>query len=106
MERADAPLVFSAVAVWELRLKWHSFHISGARKGLLDPACVVSFAAAMEWEFLPLTARHAAARLLQPLEHKDPFDEMLLVQAQEEGLRLLTRDARLVHHPCAADGKD
>lgn len=101
MAGADAPLVLSAVAVWELRLKWHSFAISGGRKGPVAPGAVVAFAAAIDWEFLPLTARHAAAELVHPLEHKDPFDELLLVQAQEEGMRLLTRDSKLVGHPCA-----
>ncbi len=99
MEGADTALVLSAVAVWELRLKWHSLHISGARKGPVDPASIVAFAEAMDWELLPLTARHAAAGLSQPLGHKDPFDELLLVQAQEEGMRLLTRDAKLAGHP-------
>ena len=95
------PLVLSAVSVWELRLKWHSFHLSGARKGPVGPGAVVAFAAAMDWEFMPLTAYHAAADLIQKLAHKDPFDELLLVQAQEEGMRLLTRDAKLVDHPLA-----
>jgi PIN domain nuclease of toxin-antitoxin system len=99
MAEADAPLVLSAVSVWELRLKWHSFHITGARKGPLDPAAVVAFAGAIDWEFLPLTARHAAAQLRYPIGHKDPFDELLLVQAQEEGMRLLTRDTKLAAHP-------
>ena len=101
MAGADAPLVLSAVAVWELRLKWYSFHISGERKGPVDPGSIVAFAAAMDWELLPLTARHAAAALAQPLGHKDPFDELLLVQAQEEGMRLLTRDAKLAGHKFA-----
>ena len=106
MAEADAPLVLSAVAVWELRLKWHSLHISGWRKGSVNPAAVVAFAAGVDWEFLPLTARHAA-ELAHSLEHKDPFDELLLVQAQEEGMGLLTRDAKLAGHPFAvARGKD
>ena len=96
--------VLSAVAVWELRLKWHSFHVSGGRKGPVDTAAVVAFAAAIDWELLPLTARHAAAELTQPLGHKDPFDESLLVQAREEGMRLLTRDAKLIGHPFAMAG--
>lgn len=106
MSGADTRLVLSAVAVWELRLKWHSFHISGARKGPLDPGAVVAFAAAIDWGFLPLTAHHAAAALAHPLGHKDPFDELLLVQAQEEGMRLLTRDSKLAGHPFAVSGKD
>jgi len=34
-------------------------------------------------------------------DHKGPFDELLLVQAQEEGLRLLTVDKMLVRQPLA-----
>ena len=104
MTGADVRLVLSAVVVWELKLKWHSFHISGSRKGLIGPAAVVAFAEAVAWELLPLTASHAAAELAQPLGHKDPFDELLLVEAQEEGMRLLTRDAKLVGHPFAVGG--
>jgi PIN domain nuclease of toxin-antitoxin system len=101
MANASAPLVLSAVSVWELRLKWHSFHITGSRKGPLGPAAVLDFANAMAWEMLPLKAGHAAASLIQSLPHKDPFDEILLVQAQEEGMRLLTRDSKLIGHPFA-----
>ena len=65
---------------------------------------MVAFAEAVAWEMLPLTGRHAAAELALPLGHKDPFDELLLVQAQEEGMRLLTRDAKLVGHPFSVGG--
>lgn len=107
MAATDTPLVLSAVAVWELRLKWHSFHISGGRKGPVAPAAVVAFAAGVDWEFLPLTARHAAAALAHPLKHKDPFDELLLIQVQEEGMQLLTRDSKLAGHPLVVtDGKN
>jgi PIN domain nuclease of toxin-antitoxin system len=99
MAARDARLVLSAVSVWEMRLNWRSFHISGARKGPISSASLAAFGAAMDWELLPLTARHAAAELSPSLAHNDPFDELLLVQAQEEGLRLLTRDAKLVDHP-------
>jgi PIN domain nuclease of toxin-antitoxin system len=83
MAEPGTTLALSAVAVWELRLKWHSFHISGGRKGPVDPA---------------------AAELTHPLGHKDPFDELLLVQAREEGMRLLTRDTKFIGHPFAVAG--
>ena len=60
---------------------------------------MVGFAASLGWEFPPLTARHAATELIHPLERSDRFDELLLVQAQEEGMHLLTRDAKLAAHP-------
>jgi PIN domain nuclease of toxin-antitoxin system len=86
-------------AVWEMRLKWHSVQISGTPKGRLDPGAIVAFAEAIGWEFLPLTARHAAAVLRHPIDYADPFDELLLAQAQEESMRLLTRDAKVMGHP-------
>ena len=64
----------------------------------------MAFAIAMDWELLSLSARHAATQLEQPLAHKDPFDELLLVQAQTEGMRLLTRDTKLAAHPLATTG--
>ena len=101
MARNDAALVLSAVSIWELRLKWSSLYISGSRKGPVDPSILVAFAAAVGWELLPITAVHASSGLTHPIAHKDPFDELLLVQAQEEGIRLLTRDAKLAGHPLA-----
>jgi PIN domain nuclease of toxin-antitoxin system len=35
------------------------------------------------------------------MPHKDPFDEMLLIHAQQLGARFLTRDRLLVDHPLA-----
>ena len=55
LEGANAPIVFSAVSVWEPRLTWHSFHISGSRKGPVAPTTVVAFARAIGWASLPLT---------------------------------------------------
>ncbi len=49
--------------------------------------------------FVPMTMRHAARVLDVPLTHRDPFDELLLVQTPEEGLRLLTADRLLADHP-------
>lgn len=51
--------------------------------------------------FVPMTTRHAARALDVPLDHRDPFDELLLVQAQEEGLQLLMADRLLADHPLA-----
>ena len=94
--------VVSAVSIWEMRLKWEALHASGDRKGPLDPARVLQILAGQNIDFLPLSAAHAATPLWEPISHGDPFDEILLVQAQIEGLKLLTRDARLRGHPLAA----
>ena len=49
--------------------------------------------------FLPMTMRHVASEFEMPLDHEDPFYELLMVQAQEEELRLLAVDRHLVGHP-------
>ena len=92
-------LVLSSVAIWEARLKWDSYHQSGERKGRVAPDAFLTMAERAGWAMLQLTGAHAVARLRQPLDHRDPFDELLLVQAQEEGILLLSRDGKLADHP-------
>ena len=94
-------LYVSAVSIWEMRLKHNARHASGEGKSRFSPDDVVSALEDQEVTFLPMTMRHAAGDLETPLDHKDPFDELLLVQAQEEGLQLLTVDRHLAGHPLA-----
>lgn len=89
----------SAVSIWEMRLKHDARHRSGARKSPFDPNAVLSMLEDQDVVFVPMTMRHAARALDIPLGHRDPFDELLLVQAQEEGLHLLTADRLLADHP-------
>ena len=98
---ADSYPLFSAVSIWELRLKWTSLHPSGQRKGLASPEAVLQILRNSGFEELPLTSDDAATELEMPLTHKDPFDELLMAQAQAHRLRLLTRDALLSRHPLA-----
>jgi PIN domain nuclease of toxin-antitoxin system len=41
---------------------------------------------------LAVDLRHSLALFGLPLHHRDPFDRLLIAQAQEEGLTLMTRD--------------
>lgn len=90
----------SAVSLWELRIKWNLFTASGARKGPADPADVRDGLRTLGVDLLPLTAEQATAAFVTT-PHKDPFDELLLAICQEQGARLLTRDAKLRDHPLA-----
>lgn len=101
LETPDLEVVCSAVSLWELRLKWNSTTVRGERKGRVPPEIVLDLVRDAGWTFLPLRPEHAVAALDVPIAHKDPFDELLLVQAQVEGLRLLTRDKGLIGHPLA-----
>ena len=47
------------------------------------------------FESLPLTGSHTRPVSLLPWRHRDPFDRMLVAQAQVENLVLLTADEAL-----------
>ena len=101
LEERDAHIVVSAVSIWEMRIKYGKRHPSGARKSPFDPQRVLAALRDQDVSLLPLTEDHAAQALEVPLRHKDPFDELLLAQAQVEHLRFLTTDRLLVDHPLA-----
>ncbi|MXY23920.1 MAG: type II toxin-antitoxin system VapC family toxin [Acidobacteria bacterium] len=94
-----ARIFVSAVSIWEMRLKFQARDRAGARKSRFDPEDVIAALEQQDVTFLPMTVNHAARKLDVSIAHHDPFDEMLLLQAQKEGLRLLTTDRQLVAHP-------
>ncbi len=81
-------LVFSAASIWEVAIK-----TALGRPGfLVDPAELRSELLANGYVELPVSGGHAAALSRLPPHHKDPFDRMLLTQAIEERLTLVTAD--------------
>ncbi|MDE2976326.1 MAG: type II toxin-antitoxin system VapC family toxin [Acidobacteriota bacterium] len=97
----DAEFFVNAVSIWEMRLKYDAFHPSGERKSPYDPNDVLAILQGQDVTFLSVEPHHVARELETPIPHRDPFDQLLLVQAQEEGLRLLTADRQLAAHPLA-----
>ena len=88
MEQA-APQVFVSVAsVWEMSIK-------RALGKLRVPANLAQTLTATGVQLLAITLAHALAAGALPPHHRDPFDRMLVAQAQLEGLTLVTHDARL-----------
>jgi len=78
-------VLLSAASVWEAAIK--------AAAGKLDmPESFEAAAEAVGIEELPISARHARRAAGLPPLHRDPFDRMLVGQALEEGLVIVTRD--------------
>lgn len=75
----------SAATVWEIAIK------SALGKLEVD-GDVVEEVAANHFIELPIAARHAAAAGALPRHHDDPFDRLLVAQAQLEELVVVTRD--------------
>ena len=76
----------SAASIWELAIKASLGRLD------LDDADLLEEIEANDFVELPMTARHALAAAALPRHHQDPFDRMLIAQAQVESLTVVTRD--------------
>ncbi len=72
---------------------------SGERRSRISFEDVVTVQEVLNMTFLPMNMHHVANELETPLDHKLLFGGPLLVQAQEEGLRLLAVDRSLFDNP-------
>jgi PIN domain nuclease of toxin-antitoxin system len=52
------------------------------------------------YRLLPISFAHASAAGRLPMTHKDPWDRLLIVQAQSESLAMVTRDAVFAAFGC------
>jgi PIN domain nuclease of toxin-antitoxin system len=77
----------SVASVWEMSIK-------RAQSKLTMPEDLDAALVAYRFEPLPITLAHALAAGALPPHHRDPFDRMLIAQAQLEGLTLVTHDER------------
>ena len=84
MRRAEL-VVVSAVTAWEIAIK------RAIGKLRLD-TLVEDIVAQNGFLGLPVTLHHGDLLRELPLHHPDPFDRLLIVQALEEGLTILTSD--------------
>lgn len=95
IEDADNTLLFSAASLWEIAIKSSlgrdDFSVDARllRRNLLDNG----------YEELPILGAHAVMVDALPDIHKDPFDRVLVAQAQYEGVILLTSDAVVARYP-------
>ena len=51
---------------------------------------------------LPVEHSHALAVAVLPVLHRDPFDRLLVAQAQLEGMTILTADEAVARYPVAS----
>lgn len=85
----DTELFMSAASWWELGLKVALGKLEAdlpVLRRVLGQRGVAT---------ISVTVEHGEIAAALPLIHRDPFDHMLVAQAQAEGLRLLTRDKQL-----------
>ena len=86
---------YSTVSLAELALKRRAGRRSEPE---IPSGRIHELATAAGLSVLQLTPEHAAAAEGLPVFHGDPFDRLLLAQAQAEGLQLVTHDETLAQY--------
>jgi len=77
----------SAASVWEVAIK------AALGKITADVDEIAQSSTDAGFDELPVTLLHARRVRSLPAHHRDPFDRMLVAQALEEGLTIVTRDS-------------
>jgi len=87
---ASNEIFVSAASVWEITTKARLGKLAGALDVASDvPACI----AAQGFTGLPISVSHAQVAGNLPGPHRDPFDRMLIAQAQTDRCPVLSLDA-------------
>jgi PIN domain nuclease of toxin-antitoxin system len=92
---AENELLLSAASAWEIAIK----HGLGKLTLAAAPAIVVpELMARSGVTALPVLHAHALGVATLPPHHRDPFDRLLIVQAQLERVPVLTADAQFARY--------
>jgi PIN domain nuclease of toxin-antitoxin system len=84
----------SAASIWEIEIKLASGKLR-IDVELLDEVIRLGYSV------LTILAQHCVAAARLPIHHRDPFDRLLIAQAQLEGLTIVTRDPRFAPYSVA-----
>jgi PIN domain nuclease of toxin-antitoxin system len=91
IENPANDIVVSVISLWEIAIK-------RARGRLQAPDNLRALIAQARGIELDVVGSHAERVATLPDIHRDPFDRMLVAQAIDEGLTLVTRDAMLLRY--------
>jgi PIN domain nuclease of toxin-antitoxin system len=85
----DNEIFVSAVSIWEISIKTNRGNLEN---GLIVLETLPGFMKEQRLEFLPIVYGHAVRAGMLPDKHEDPFDRMLVAQAQAENLAIISAD--------------
>ena len=92
LESPGTTRLWSAASSWELAIKWRQGRIRLPD----DPAAwIPRMLAELRIDSLQIRHDHAVHAAALPEHHKDPFDRMLVAQAEIEEASLMTADRQL-----------
>lgn len=91
LEDAGTVVLVSAVSGWEISIK----QASGRLEAPDDLEAVIE---AVGFTKRPVTFADARRLRTLPLHHRDPFDRMLVAQALEDGVPIVSRDPEIANY--------
>lgn len=92
LEDQATETVVSAVSAWEIATKFRLGKLAGAAAVVADYPAAIS---GLQAQSLAISDRHAMRAGSLPQEHRDPFDRLLVAQAELEELALVSKDRAL-----------
>ena len=90
LTNADNTILVSSVSAWEIAMKFGRGKLPHAGELVAD---FEGYLAREHFEAFPISIDHAVRAGVLPGPHKDPFDRMLIAQAQAESLPIISKDA-------------
>ena len=89
IENGSNDLMVSAVSAWEIATKARLGKLPSGDELIGD---LDRYLAQLQCEALPISLDHAVRAGRLPGEHRDPFDRMLIAQAQAENLAIISNN--------------
>jgi PIN domain nuclease of toxin-antitoxin system len=89
-------LIVSVVSAWEMQIK---MQLGKLRLRLPLDQLISHQQQVNDVQVLPVELTHVLALGALPSHHKDPFDRLLIAQALDEGLTLVTADSAFASYP-------
>ena len=82
-------ILVSSVSTWEIATKYRIGKLPAAKQIVEEYSQILHQSKFIE---LPITSAHALRAGSLPISHRDPFDRMIMAQAELENLPVITYD--------------
>ena len=90
IQNSDNQIFVSSATAWEIATKYRIGKLPEAKTFVEDYQATLSRAHFLE---LPISTDHSLRAGSLPIDHRDPFDRMLMAQAELENLPVITYDS-------------
>ena len=87
--KSEGEFLLSAASTWETSIK---YSLGRLQLSIPPEQFILEATVKMKLAHLPITSQHTLQTINLPFHHKDPFDRLLIAQAQIENIPILTPD--------------